>query len=97
MEPVAVVGMVLGITSTVVAVASVIWRSAAAMSAMREQVARLTADVERLNASVKSLDDGKVSSKTLNERLHGLRRDLQQRLLIAQLGGAPPSNVQDDT
>jgi exonuclease VII small subunit len=96
MEPAAVVGMVVAITSAVVAIASLIWRSASSMSAMREQVARLSADVERLNQSVKSLDDGKVSSKTLNERLHGLRRDMQQRLLIAQLGGTPPMNAQDE-
>lgn len=98
MEPAAVVGMVLGITSTVVAIATLIWRSASSMAALREQVTRIASDVDRLARDVRALDDGKVSSKTLNERLHGLRRDLQHRLLIAQLGGTPPpaSGKDDD-
>ena len=46
----------------------------------------------RRAARVQALDDGKVSAKTLTEKLVGQKRDILQRVEISRLSGQP---VQD--
>jgi hypothetical protein len=48
--------------------------------------------VTTLQTRVQALDDGKVSAKTLTEKLVGQKRDILQRVEISRLSGQP---VQD--
>ena len=82
---IAIIG--LGVT-----MGGVLWRVAAHAAQTRAHVDRLQADVTSLQSRVQSLDESKVSAKTLTERMVGQKRDILQRVEISRLSGQP---VQD--
>jgi len=75
-----------------VTMGGVLWRVAAHAAHTRAHVDRLQADVTSLQSRVQSLDESKVSAKTLTERMVGQKRDILQRVEISRLSGQP---VQD--
>ena len=82
----------IALTGLGVTMGGVLWRVAAHAAQTRAHVDRLQADVTTLQTRVQALDDGKVSAKTLTERMVGQKRDILQRVEISRLSGQP---VQD--
>lgn len=79
----------IGLGGLGITLGGLLWRVAAGAAETRASVEQLRAAVTALQAQVKALDEGKVSAKTLTERLVGQRRDILQRVEIARLSNKP--------
>lgn len=92
MDSAPTVAVVLSVVGASVTLGGILWRMASAMERTRLMVERLTSDLARLDSSVTRIDGERVSQRVCSERMHGLRRDLSQRVLIHSLGGIPPAS-----